>query len=178
MVDIDPRRTLEIQEKWGRWGMDVPLRVLPSEYRSMVQPLMRYLEGLEWELGFDEPLTLVLPEFVPTKLWHFFLHGQNALLLKIALYFQRRSGSRITVVTDVPYYFKPRGAGAAQFEGPRPPLVVPIATLTTLLIGVGVMFVVTLSHGWPVVFEEILGVVAILIVAALFFLLLLRSIFS
>jgi amino acid transporter len=176
MVDINPIRTQEVREKWERWGMDIPLRVLPSEYRSMVEPLIRYLEGLEWELGFDEPLTLVLPEFVPAKMWHFFLHGQNALMLKIALYFQRRQGSRITVVTDVPYYFKPRGAAAAPFEGPRAPLVAPIATLMALLVGVGVMFVVALSHGWPVVFEEVLGVIAILIVAALFFLLLLRSI--
>ncbi len=177
LVDIDPRKTQEVREKWERWGMGVPLEVLTSPYRSMVEPLVRYLDGLEWEVGFDDPITLVLPEFVPAKLWHFFLHGQNALMLKIALYFRRKHGSRITVVTDVPYYFKPREAPAAGFEGAPAPLLAPIATLMIVLIAVAVVFVVAASHGWPVLVEEILGGVAILIVAALFFLLLLRSIF-
>jgi len=178
MVDINPKETQEVREKWEHWGMGIPLEVLSSPYRSMTEPLIRYLDGLEWEVGFDEPITLVLPEFVPSKLWHFFLHGQNAFLLKLALYFRRRHGSRITVVTDVPYHFKPRVSPTAELEGPPAPLMAPIATLTTLLIGVGIVFAVALSHGWPVVFEEVLGVVAILIVAVLFFLLLLRSIFA
>ncbi len=178
LVDIDPRRTQEVREKWERWGMGVHLEVLASPYRSMVEPVMRYLDGLEWEVGFDDPITLVIPEFVPAKLWHFFLHGQNALMLKIALYFRRKHGSRITVVTDIPYYFRPREAPAVGLEGVPTPLLGPIATLMIALIAVAIVFVVAVSHGWPVLVEEILGGVAILIVAALFFLLLLRSIFT
>ncbi|MGH2425294.1 MAG: APC family permease, partial [bacterium] len=75
-VDVDPRRTQDVQEKWSQWGMDVPLKILPSPYRSVLDPLLRYLNSLEWEIGFDQQITVVLPEFVPTRWWHFFLHGQ------------------------------------------------------------------------------------------------------
>src|SRR2546428_5029770 len=98
--------------------MGVPLRVLSSPYRSVLEPLLRFLDGLEWETGFDQQITVVLPEFVPAKWWHFFLHGQSALLLKLTLYFRRRQGHRVTVVTDVPYYLSPAEEPEA---GPAPP---------------------------------------------------------
>jgi len=41
----------------------------------------------------------VLPEFVPAKWWHHFLHNQSSLLLKGALLFRRG-----IIVTSVPYH--------------------------------------------------------------------------
>jgi hypothetical protein len=178
MVDIDPRRTQEVQEKWERSGMSVPLRVLPSPYRSVIAPLMQYLDGVELEVGFDDPVTLVVPEFVPTKLWHFFLHGQTALLLKIALYFRRRSGHRIAVVTNVPYYFRRADSPVPSREEPRQPVLAPVATLGVLLIGVLIILVVAVSRAWPPLVEALLGIGAVLLTAVLFFLLLIRSIFT
>src|SRR5437867_7358272 len=33
-VEIDPRRTQALKEKWERWGMGVPLRILSSDRKS------------------------------------------------------------------------------------------------------------------------------------------------
>jgi amino acid transporter len=177
MVEVDPRRSEEVRAKWKRWGMDVPLTILPSPYRSMVVPLIRHLDGMELELGFDEPVTLVVPEFVPNKLWHFFLHGQTALMLKLALYFRRRAGHRVAVVTSVPYYLgKPDPL--AEFESVRPTVLAPAATVGLLLLCVLVALVVAITHAWPVLIGQLLGIVAVLLTAALFFVLLLRSMFS
>ncbi|MDR7418317.1 MAG: APC family permease [Armatimonadota bacterium] len=178
IVDVDPTRTQETREKWDRWGLGVPLRVLPSPYRSMVDPITRYLDAVEHETGFDDPITIVVPEFVPEKFWQFFLHGQTALLLKLALYFRRRHGHRTAVVTSVPYYFgKPQALGQVDVERPAT-LLQPVATVGALLLGVLVALVVAVTHAWPAIVEQVLGGVAVLLTAALFFLLLLRSIFT
>src|SRR3989441_4064783 len=158
VVDIDPQRTRNLKEKWERWGMGVPLRVLSSPYRSVLEPLLQFLDGLAWETGFDQQITVVLPEFVPAKWWHFFLHGQTALLLKLTLYFRRRQGHRVTVVTDVPYYLSPAEEPAAAEAGPAPPrLSGPLAGGSALFVVVGVLLAVALLRGWPQVLVEGVG---------------------
>ncbi|MGQ0569952.1 MAG: APC family permease, partial [Armatimonadota bacterium] len=132
-VNIDDRLTEDMQRKWEQWGMGVPLTVLQSRYRSVIQPFLRYLDTVEMEAGFDEPITLVVPEFVPAKFWHFLLHGQNALVLKIALLFRRRSGHRIVVVTNVPYYFSARQDARARDDHTGPLVLGPIATVGAVL---------------------------------------------
>src|SRR5207245_8339068 len=157
-VEIDPRRTEALKEKWERWGMGVPLRVLSSPYRSVLEPLLRFLDGLEWETGFDQQITVVLPEFVPAKWWHFFLHGQTALLLKLTLYFRRRQGPRVTSVTEVPYYLSPAEEPAAAEAGPAPPRMSgPLAGASALVVVVGVLLGVALMRGLPQVVVEGLG---------------------
>lgn len=174
MVDIDPRKTLETREKWEQWGMGIPLKVLESPYRSLNYPLLRFLDDLEWEIGFDQQITVVLPEFVPTRWWHFFLHGQNALLLKVALYFRRRQGYRAVVVTDVPYYFVPLVPVKEEVQVPAP-LAAPLTAVVSLLFFVAAAFVLSLTRPWPTILEEALGIALVILLAALSFLLIVRS---
>lgn len=175
-VDIDPKRTEDLRVKWQHWGMGVPLEILSSPYRSLVQPLMRYLDEHEWEVGFDQQITLVVPEFVPTRWWHFVLHGQNAFLLKVALYFRRRQGSRVTVVTDVPYYLEPAVADAAE-RAPRSVFARPLTAAGLLLTLAAAGLALSLHRGWPPVVQEVLAVALILLTGIFVFLLLLRSMF-
>ncbi len=177
-VEIDAGRTRALQEKWARWGMGVPLRILPSPYRSVIDPLLRFLNDLEWEIGFDQQITVVLPEFVPARWWHFFLHGQAALILKLALYFRRRQGHRVTVVTDVPYYFMPPAAPVEEVPRARAPMARPLAVVTGLLAVAGVMFVLALAQGWPAAVQTVLGIVVVGLLAALVFILIVQSLLS
>ncbi|HXF82315.1 MAG TPA: APC family permease [bacterium] len=177
VVDIDPKQTHEVLTKWQRWGMGVPLKVLPSPYRSLVQPVIRYLDELEWEVGFDQQITLVLPEFVPTRWWHFFLHGQNAFLLKLALYFRRRQGSRVAVVTDVPYYLT--SAETAMLE-PRakPLLATPMRVLTAALALTAAGLALAVQRHWPSAAVGFFGVGVVVLLGILAFLLIVRSLFA
>ncbi|MDQ7850142.1 MAG: hypothetical protein RB148_07700, partial [Armatimonadota bacterium] len=86
-------------------------------------PFLQYLNDLAWEVGFDQQLTVVLPEFVPARWWHFLLHNQNALLIKAALFFRRRSGTRVTVLTDVPFYLSEARPQVEQRFVARPTLL-------------------------------------------------------
>jgi len=99
-VEIDPERTRKLEEKWGKWGMGVPLIVLSSPYRSLLGPLLEYVDTLQ-RLGPNHMVTLVLPEFLPARWWQQILHNQTALLIKGTFLFRRN-----VVITDVPHHLK------------------------------------------------------------------------
>jgi len=99
-VETDPGRTARLEDKWRQWGLGVPLVVLTSPYRSLLRPLLDYIEQIQAR-GDDQMVTIVLPEFLPRKWWQHILHNQTALLVKGALLFRRN-----IVVADVPYLLK------------------------------------------------------------------------
>ena len=96
-VEIDPERTRRLEEKWGKWGMGVPLIVLSSPYRSLLGPLLEYIDNLQKDP--HRMVTIVLPEFIPARWWQLGLHNQTALLIKGAMLFRKN-----VIVTDVPYH--------------------------------------------------------------------------
>ncbi len=99
-VETDPERTRRLEEKWGRHGLGVPLVVLNSPYRSLLGPLLEYVQHLTDRPG-KHVVTMVIPEFIPARWWQHLLHNQTALLIKGALLFRRN-----VIVTDVPYHLK------------------------------------------------------------------------
>jgi hypothetical protein len=99
-VETDPDETRRLEEKWGKWGLGLPLIVLNSPYRSVLGPLLEYIDHLLAQ-GDEHVVTIVLPEFIPARWWQHVLHNQRALLIKGALLFRRR-----VIVTDVPYHLK------------------------------------------------------------------------
>ena len=99
-VETDPARTARVEEKWTKWGLGVPLVVLGSPYRSLLRPLLDYLDQIQSH-GEEQMVTIVLPEFLPRHWWQHVLHNQTALLVKGALLFRRN-----TVVADVPYLLR------------------------------------------------------------------------
>ena len=99
-VETDPAKTAKLEEKWARWGLGVPLVILNSPYRSLLRPLVEYLDALQ-SLGDDRMVTVVIPEFLPSRWWQHILHNQTALLIKGVLLFRKN-----TVVVDVPYLLK------------------------------------------------------------------------
>jgi amino acid transporter len=99
-VYIDPVETRKLQEKWDARCMGVKLEILHSPYRSVTEPLIDYIDGIR-EKYKDGVITVVLPEFVPTKWWHHLLHNQTALFLKGILLFKRG-----VVSTSVPFHLR------------------------------------------------------------------------
>ena len=97
-VETDPERTRKLEEKWGKWGMGVPLIVLASPYRSLLGPLIEYIDHLQMR-DENHVVTIVIPEFIPARWWQLGLHNQTALLIKGAMLFRKN-----VIVTDVPYH--------------------------------------------------------------------------
>jgi len=103
-VNIDPAALSQMRGQWERWGNGVPLVVLESPYRSLMEPLLEYIEQITSQRPQDF-LTIVLPEFVPARWWHHVFHNQRALLIKGSLLFKPN-----IVVTSVPYHLGQGGS--------------------------------------------------------------------
>jgi hypothetical protein len=97
-VSSDPADAEKIQSKWMKWGDGVRLVVLDSPYRLLMEPLLEYIESIASVRQPGEIITIVVPQFVPSKWWHNLLHTQTAFWLRLALLF--KSG---IVITEVPY---------------------------------------------------------------------------
>jgi amino acid transporter len=97
-VGIDPASTATIRQQWSEWGQGAQLVVLESPYRSLLEPLLEYIEQVQAESP-NGYVTVILPEFVPRRIWHHLLHNQHALLIKAALLFKPN-----VVVTSVPFH--------------------------------------------------------------------------
>ena len=97
-VEIDPAATDAVRALWPTWGQGVRLVVLDSPYRSLMEPLLEYIEQIQAE-DPHRHVTVILPEFVPRRLWQHLLHNQHALLIKGALLFKPN-----VVVTSVPFH--------------------------------------------------------------------------
>src|SRR2546423_14735615 len=97
-VELDPAATQALRQQWSEWGQGVDLVVLESPFRSLMEPLLDYIEDVQ---AHDRGayVSVILPEFVPHRLWQHLLHNQHALLIKGALLFKPN-----VVVTSVPYH--------------------------------------------------------------------------
>lgn len=96
-VSINEKSTEKLQQEWDKWGCNIPLHILPSPYRSIIGPLMDYIEKIDIETPDDEYwLTVVVPEYVTKRFWHNFLHNNTSLMIKALLAF--RKGKIVTTV--------------------------------------------------------------------------------
>jgi amino acid transporter len=98
-VSLDPSETEKVQKKWKTWGEGTRLIILDSPFRMFIEPLLKYLEEIIDNRQPNETITVVVPEFIPSKRWHNALHMRTAAVLRQELL--SRHG---VVVTDVPYH--------------------------------------------------------------------------
>lgn len=72
--------------------------VLESPYRSLIDPVLQYIDQVEQERD-DDLITVIIPEFVQPGIWEKLLHNHSGLMLKFALLFRRN-----VVVANVRYW--------------------------------------------------------------------------
>ena len=97
----------------------VPLVVVESPYRTLVGPLLAYLDVLDaaWPPDKAAPITfVVIPEYVARSWWERILYNQSAKRLRSVLL-----GRPHTVVVAVPYRREDPALFEAALGGERPP---------------------------------------------------------
>jgi amino acid transporter len=99
-VEIDSGSTERMQLEWKKWAHEIPFVVLRSPYRSVIAPLLEYLDDVE-QTTHGDVITVIIPEFVTSKWRYQILHNQTALLIRTALLFRRGK-----VVTSVRYHLR------------------------------------------------------------------------
>ncbi len=101
LVTDNPDEAADIRERWEVQLPEVPLVIVESPYRTLVNPLLAYLDVLDdmWPDGKPKPVTfVVVPEFVARHWWERLLYNQSAKRLRRAVL-----GRPHTVVVNVPY---------------------------------------------------------------------------
>ena len=99
-VELDPAATERMQAEWNRWAHEIPLVILKSPYRSVITPVVDYINDVD-QVTHNEMITVIIPEFVTAKWYHRLLHNQTAFLIRAALSFRRGK-----VVTSIRYHLK------------------------------------------------------------------------
>jgi hypothetical protein len=97
-VTINEKTLPDLQRKWQRFGRGVPLVVLASPYRSLIQPVLDYVDKIRVERP-TAMITVVVAEAVSTKWYQKLLSENVAQQLKVSL--ARR---RNVVVANVRYF--------------------------------------------------------------------------
>jgi amino acid transporter len=97
-VSLDPEQTEKVQRKWKTWGEGTRLVILDSPFRLFIEPLLQYIEEILNNRQPNETITIVVPQFIPSKRWHQALHMRTADYLR-----QELLSKPGVVVTDVPY---------------------------------------------------------------------------
>jgi amino acid transporter len=94
----------QIEEEWRQWNPGVPLEVLRTEYSSVVDPFITYIDELC--LRKDQQLVVLIPTLIPSRLRYRFLHNQLDLVLSAAL---RNHPEVITARVTMPLEDEPDG---------------------------------------------------------------------
>ena len=104
-----------VRRGWARWNPGVPLKVLRTEYASVVEPIVELIDHERAE--HDAQIVVLIPYAVPHRLWHRILHNHLDFVLSNAL----RSRTDL-VVARVPIAIDGAdapGAVDARMEGER-----------------------------------------------------------
>ncbi len=105
-VEMEEGEAEAVREKWNQLWPDIPLIVVSSPFRSIIQPILDYLDKTDAEHNDGQLATVILPEFVPAKWWQSLLHNQTAWMLKAALLYRRRNRGYQQAIIDIPYHLK------------------------------------------------------------------------
>jgi hypothetical protein len=69
----------DVEHQWQEWNPGVPLRVLHTDYASIVQPIVQLVDELRADT--DRQLVVLIPVVVPEKIRYRLLHNQVDLIL-------------------------------------------------------------------------------------------------
>ncbi|MDF2836776.1 MAG: amino acid permease [Paenibacillus sp.] len=101
-IPFEREEEAAFQEKWSKWQPDVRLVTLHSQYRSVIQPLMKFIDVVERKAReSDYQVSVIIPQFIPKKGWHNVLHNQTSFYIRARLLYRKD-----VIVTTVPYHLK------------------------------------------------------------------------
>ncbi|MFS0661929.1 APC family permease [Niallia alba] len=101
-VSFEREEEKNFEAKWAKWQPEIRLVTLHSYYRSIINPLRKFVDTVEHKAKEGNyQVTVVIPQFIPKKGWHNILHNQSSLLIRTFLLYRRN-----VVITTVPYHLK------------------------------------------------------------------------
>jgi len=81
-VHADPEKARALQEAWDRWNPGVRLDVIDSPHRSLVMPIVEYVQRMSRD---GRQIAVLIPEVEPRHRRYEILQNQRGLLLATVL---------------------------------------------------------------------------------------------
>lgn len=97
-VSVDYSSTDKLVKQYKQLNVEIPLVIEEAPYRNINEMLIAHVDARQAKLKKHEMLTVVLPQFVIPRRWHYILHNQTSLRLRTTL-LKRRD----VAVISVPY---------------------------------------------------------------------------
>ncbi|WP_163651956.1 APC family permease [Listeria sp. PSOL-1] len=101
-VSVDKAQGKEVIDRWHSIHPEIRIAHLYSTYRSISEPLMKFIDTAKQKADQDNySLTVLIPQFIPKKGWQNVLHNQTSLLIRTKLLMKKD-----VVVATYPYHLK------------------------------------------------------------------------
>ncbi|ASR48019.1 amino acid permease [Paenibacillus kribbensis] len=98
-VGMDDEAIRKMEQKWEEWDVGIRLVVLRSRYRSIISPLRKFIDTVEWKKADEDHITVLIPQFITKHWWENILHNQTSLLMRAYLI-----NYKDVIVTTVPFH--------------------------------------------------------------------------
>jgi amino acid transporter len=98
-VGMDDEAIRKMEQKWEEWDVGIRLVVLRSRYRSIINPLRKFIDTVEWKKADEDHITVLIPQFITKHWWENILHNQTSLLMRAYLL-----NYKDVIVTTVPFH--------------------------------------------------------------------------
>ncbi|MDR1560779.1 MAG: APC family permease [Holosporaceae bacterium] len=106
VINVDEREVNRLKLTWKAMNFSMPLAILKSPYRSLVNPFLDFLHEQDERESERGKTIVVMPSFVPGKFWQNILHNQTATILKTALLYKKRKSEQTRIIVEIPYQMK------------------------------------------------------------------------
>ncbi|MDR2781688.1 MAG: APC family permease [Holosporaceae bacterium] len=105
-VNIDQKEIDRLKLTWRSMDFSMPLVLLNSPYRSVVNPFLDFLYEQDERNPENGKAIVVMPSFVPGKFWQNILHNQTATIFKTALLYRKQKSEQTRIIVEIPYQMR------------------------------------------------------------------------
>ncbi len=106
IVNVDSAETERLKLVWRSMNFSVPLVILGSPYRSVVNPFLDFLFEQDERDPEKGKTVVVMSSFVPGAFWQNILHNQTATIFKNGMLYRKQESEQTRVIVDIPYQMK------------------------------------------------------------------------
>jgi hypothetical protein len=105
-VNINQKEIDRLKLTWRSMDFSMPLVLLNSPYRSVVNPFLDFLYEQDERDPEKGKTIVVMSSFVPGKIWQNILHNQTATIFKTALLYRKQKSEQTRVIVEIPYQMR------------------------------------------------------------------------
>ncbi|GGA21281.1 APC family permease [Paenibacillus physcomitrellae] len=98
-IGFDDESIAKMEQKWAEWDPGIRLIVLKSRYRSIMRPLYKFIQTVEWKMAAEDHVTILIPQFITKHWWENVLHNQTSIMMR-AFFIRNKE----VIVTTVPFH--------------------------------------------------------------------------